>query len=467
MSGVQVRAGGISTTTSATGAYTLTGVTPAASVVVTFDLAGYAPQARTTEAYTSGTSSVLMNVPMVPVASTQTFDPAVAQTLTVPGSTAMVTLPANALQTASGVAATGTVTVKLTPIAPGSNPAQMPGNYMGVPLAGGAAAPIESFGAFDVRFTDAAGAALNLAPGVTATVRIPVSSRAAASPATAQLFSFNPTTGLWYAEGTATLLGTAPNQYYEGSVSHFATWNSDQFYLPFVTYTGCVVDAAGNRVAGATVSAEGINYSSVISGMTNATGDFMLPIKTGMTAIVQAVKDVRVSNSVSAAGTANTTNPTCLVLSGGLAVRLTWGASPSDLDSHTLAPGGTHVYFGFRGSLTAAPYIGLDVDDTTGYGPEVTTFSRLAPNSTYRFYVHNWSNTYSPGQTGSPARVELLIAGSPRVFTPPSGEGTNAYWHVFDLTTNASCGLSLTAVQQFRANAPTNPNAGSAATYCP
>lgn len=462
VSGVQVTAGGVTATTNASGIYTLSGVTPAASVLVTFDMAGYAPQARTTEAFTTASDAVLISVPIVPVASSQTFDPTVLQTLTVPGSTAQVDLPANALVTASGAAAPapGNVTVLMTPIAAGSNPALMPGNYM-------EAAPIESFGAFDIRFFDSAGVALNLAAATTATLRIPVSTRSAARPASIPLYYFNTATGLWIADGTASLVTSGSNQWYQGTVTHFTTWSSDRLYPTTVTYSGCVVDAVGAAVAGATVSADGAGYTSVVSRVTDSLGNFTLPIITSETAIVQASKDIRVSNSVSTTSATNSTNATCLILAGAVATRLTWGVSPSDLDSHTLGANASHVYFGSRGSLTVAPFVALDVDDTTGYGPEVTTYAKLAKNTTYRFYVHNWSGTFTPGMTGSPARVELVIGGTPRTFAPPSGENTNAYWHVYDLSVDASCTLRLTAVQQFRSTAPANVNAAGTPTYCP
>jgi hypothetical protein len=339
----------------------------------------------------------------------------------------------------------------------------MPGNYMGIPSGGGAATPIETFGALDLRFTDSAGAALDLKSGFPATLRIPVSTRSSDRPATTPMFYFDDATGLWQEEGTATYNASG---YYEGAVSHFTTWSVGQFYPSPVTYTGCVVDAAGVRVAGATVSAEGVNYTSVVSRVSDAGGSFSLPI-TGSSAIVQATKDIRISNSVTAPGTTNTTNNTCLVLAGAVVTRLTWGSGPTDLDSHMFGAGGSHVYYMSKGSLVAAPYTALDVDDVTSFGPEVTTLTRLAKNTTYRFFVHNFSESFSPGQTGSPAKVELIIAGTPRVFTPPSGETTaTTYWHVFDLSTDSNCNLRLTAAQRFSGSVPTNPNSSGAPSYC-
>lgn len=83
-----------------------------------------------------------------------------------------------------------------------------------------------------------------------------------------------------------------------------------------------------------------------------------------------------------------------------------WGASPSDLDSHLFTPNGDHVYFGAKGALTGLPFVNLDVDDITSFGPEVVTLTRVM-QGTYVYAVHNYSGTQSPGITGSPTRVEL------------------------------------------------------------
>ena len=60
-------------------------------------------------------------------------------------------------------------------------------------------------------------------------------------------------------EGTLTLGGTAPNQYYEGTVAHFSYWNADQVYNT-TCITGRVVHASDNPVANARVEAQGRDY---------------------------------------------------------------------------------------------------------------------------------------------------------------------------------------------------------------
>lgn len=470
ISGVQVAVGNLSTTTDATGGYALISPTPASSLIVTFAKTGYVPQSRTTAAYTTASSVVLLNVPMLAVALTQAFDPATAQTFSVPSSTAQVQLAANALRTAAGGVPSGQATALVTPISSASNLGVMPGNYLSAPASGGTA-PIESFGALDVRFTDAAGNALNLAAGQTATLRIPLSTRSSTPPASIPLFFFDTSTGLWKQEGTATLQGTAPNQFYQGTVAHFTAWNADQVETT-ITVTSCVKDTAGALVAGATVTSEGEDYSGSSSTVTDASGNFTVAMKSGGTGFILAVKDTRLSNSRKLAPpetNANVSQTNCLVLTqAAISVKLTWGSAPLDLDSHTLgANSSDHVYFLSQGSLTALPYVSLDVDDTNGFGPEVTTFAKVAKSRKYRFYVHNYSATFNPGMTGSPARVELTINGNQTVFIPPAGETASTFWwQVFDLTSDAYCQVTVTPVQQFVATEPTNPNTDNNAGFC-
>ncbi|PQE00424.1 hypothetical protein CYL16_12470 [Mycobacterium sp. EPG1] len=86
---------------------------------------------------------------------------------------------------------------------------------------------------------------------------------------------------------------------------------------------------------------------------------------------------------------------------------LTWGASPSDLDSHLTGPPsgrGTsrfHTYYMQRTYFQDGQYgsterlaVDLDYDDTTSYGPESTTIRNLVAGD-YYFYVHDFTNRYS------------------------------------------------------------------------
>jgi hypothetical protein len=63
--------------------------------------------------------------------------------------------------------------------------------------------------------------------------------------------------------------------------------------------------------------------------------------------------------------------------------------------------------------------------------------------------------------------VEITSGGTKTVFAPPPGETAETlYWHVFDLTTNQQCVVTIVPVQRFKAVEPENQNVGVDATYC-
>jgi len=223
LAGVAVSAGGRSATTGADGRYSLTGVPQAATQVVDFTLADHAPNHAAVAVASDSTS--VANARLTPVGARVDFPASAGTTVTVPNSPAQVVLPAAGLVTASGSAATGSVTARVTAIDAAADPGNMPGNATARTASGGIET-IESFGAVNVQLNDASGARLNLARGQTATIRIPLATRSPAAPTTTFLYYFDEATGLWVAEGTATLRGTAPSQYYEGTVGHFTTWNA-------------------------------------------------------------------------------------------------------------------------------------------------------------------------------------------------------------------------------------------------
>ena len=141
-----------------------------------------------------------------------------------------------------------------------------------------------------------------------------------------------------------------------------------------------------------------------------------------------------------------------------LGIRLTWGAQPLDLDSHLYIPNGYHVFYPTlnQGSLDVSPFADLDLDDISGFGPENITVVRWM-KGTYQYFVHNFNGTFSPGMTGSPARVELIQNGVTTTYVPPpGGEGTNLYWHVFNVTVNEeTCVVSIVPINAWLASPPT------------
>jgi uncharacterized protein YfaP (DUF2135 family) len=80
-----------------------------------------------------------------------------------------------------------------------------------------------------------------------------------------------------------------------------------------------------------------------------------------------------------------------------LRVVLSWDTPGTDLDLHIVGPDGAHAWYGNRVMPNGGA---LDVDVTTGYGPEI--FSSAAPTSgNYHVYV----NYYGGGQDGAALTV--------------------------------------------------------------
>lgn len=453
-----VSAGGQTTTTAADGSYTLQNVTAGDRVVVSVSGAGFADQSKIVRL--SGQSpSASLPVSLLPIGLTQTFNPDTPQTLTVTGSPASVGLTATSLVQADGSAPTGNVTVNLTIIDPTVDIELMPGDML--TDVGGVLSPIESFGAIIVTFVDDSGNDLNLAQGSTANIRIPLADKTGAPPATIPLYFYDETNGVWVEEGSATLVADAAGDYYEGSVSHFSTWNAD-FLYDQVRVSGCIEDSAGVRIAGAGVVSVGDDYAGTSSAITDAAGNFSIIVKPNASVLVFGLQAGVKTNTVKlATTTSDQTMSSCLVFSTGsnagdtaVSIKLSWGGSPSDLDSYLVGPGGVKVYFADKGSLTAFPFSQLDVDDTSSFGPEVITIFNFPEAGTYLYSVNNFSGTFVPGITDSPARIELNVNSTITLFTPPAGEGANVTWNVFEFVVAADGSFVVNPVNTWSAARP-------------
>ncbi len=124
---------------------------------------------------------------------------------------------------------------------------------------------------------------------------------------------------------------------------------------------------------------------------------------------------------------------------GELRVVLTWGANPSDLDSHLTGPAADgsgdrfHIYhLNKTYTYDSVRQADLDVDDTSSYGPETTTIY-VETAGTYRFSVHDFSNRFADSSTEmaeSGAVVQVYIGDTlERTFNVPNTAGT--LWTVF------------------------------------
>ena len=137
-------------------------------------------------------------------------------------------------------------------------------------------------------------------------------------PLSIPLYYLDDTTGLWVQQGTASLQGSAPSQYYEGSVSHFSTWNADK-PLNTVYINGCVEVSPGVRAgAGLYALSTGVDYIGGNGAATDGNGNFRIGVKTNATTRLHAQDYgvLRYSPSVDVpVGAADVTLTQCLVLS--------------------------------------------------------------------------------------------------------------------------------------------------------
>ena len=128
---------------------------------------------------------------------------------------------------------------------------------------------------------------------------------------------------------------------------------------------------------------------------------------------------------------------------GEYRVVLTWGETPSDLDSHLYGQTETsdemfHVYFADKQYIENGAVVAeLDVDDVTSYGPETVTIIRdVAPGSVYRYSVHDFTNggvseSYEMSNSGATVKVykgTTLL----RTYNVP-GNTPGYIWNVFEL----------------------------------
>lgn len=246
--------------------------TAGASLTVKASKADYADGQTTLNMATNGRGAATV-ISLIKVGAVQTVSGASGGDATLPGTTALVKLPPKAVIDSKGDSFTGDIKVSLTAIDPAAQPRSMPGTYLA-----NDGRLIESFGAIQVRLTDAAGKPLQLALDAKATIRIPLKTRSTEPPAEVPLYYFDESTGRWKQEGSAKL--NAAGGYYEGQVAHFSTWNADSPIEQTITVRGCVRDA-NDKVPKepVMVATDGLNYSGVANAIMAEDGSFEVRLK--------------------------------------------------------------------------------------------------------------------------------------------------------------------------------------------
>ena len=124
---------------------------------------------------------------------------------------------------------------------------------------------------------------------------------------------------------------------------------------------------------------------------------------------------------------------------GETRIVLTWGATPTDLDSYLTGPLSDDSTFWVywlepSAGTEGVDRVELDVDDVTSYGPETITILNQV-DGVYQYLVHdfdNWGYDPSTGLANSQAQVNVY-QGSELVatFDVPNQGGT--LWTVFQL----------------------------------
>ena len=441
---VKVSLSSASVTTNDEGWFTLAGVAPSSGAVVSFSRDGYNTTYRLVEIPQGAT--VYLNVTMISVGTTQMVTPASGGTVSLSG--ASVTFQPDSFVDSSGNPVNTDVEVSLTYFDPSDEASvkSFPGDFQGIDEFGNQVR-FETYGFINVELSTPAGEQVQLSAGSSAEIVLPVPSNISNPPAEVPLWYYDLEDGLWHQSGTAVLDSAA--WVYRGSVSHFSYWNVD---MPYDTayLSGRVITSDGIPVSSAEVRQEGIDYTGSSSVWTSTDGRFLLPVKANAYSKVWVQKGSTSSppqnHYTPGPGETLDIGDILIDVVPQVQITLTWGEMPYDLDSHLVGPdsmGGTfHIYYSNMGSLSSEPYAWLDTDDTSSYGPEVITVTRLRPG-TYAYCVHNFSGQDEKPIEESNAEVSFLDLRTARLYTfhvPSSNpDPVNLdVWHVFDFDVNAN-----------------------------
>jgi PKD repeat protein len=247
--GVTVNPATGSTLSDSAGKMTIT-VNAGAATSLEFSKTGYSDQFLSIDVPAgSGTDGYIQLTMRVRDAALTLTDAAAGGTLTGRDG-ATIALPANAFVDASGAPVTGAVQIAVTPIdvtQPGAG--GFPGSFEGIEI-DGTQTPIVSAGV-DEFVPTANGAAIQLAPGKTATISIPIyaalrlDGTLIAVGDSIPLWSLDEATGIWIQEGTGTVAASADSPSglaLQAVASHLSWWNADLGFDPYGPQPQCVAE---------------------------------------------------------------------------------------------------------------------------------------------------------------------------------------------------------------------------------
>ncbi len=205
------------------------------------------------------------------------------------------------------------------------------------------------------------------------------------------------------------------------------------------TNTITIIDATtGSGVANADVAIrEGTNTTStpVFTGRTDSQGRIEFQLYAGVYNIQATGNDYIVETfefEIYSTGVCSIESITISPELQDEAIRivLEWGDYPRDLDSYYVDDTGrVRVSYEDRQYTDGGELIAeLDVDDTTGYGPETITVYDLSKDFTY--YVHDYTSTESMFSR-SDVTVKVYTSSGVSTYTIPVSDSTANGWCVF------------------------------------
>jgi hypothetical protein len=201
----------------------------------------------------------------------QSFTTTAGATISAAGG-ASVKFDANTIVTKGNNAAyNGTATIFAKTIrANDANIAELvPGALRGVATSG-EENYLTTYGMLAVEMFDQTGAALQIAPGKTAEIHMPIeSNQMASAPAEIPLWYFDATSGMWQQEGSAKKVGGE----YVGTVKHFSYWNCD-YGGPICNFDAVFTETvSGNPLVGYQVKLISGGTTGTRSSYTGASGN--------------------------------------------------------------------------------------------------------------------------------------------------------------------------------------------------
>jgi hypothetical protein len=307
----------------------------------------------------------------------------------------------------------------------------MPGDLRGINTAGSIKL-LETYGMAAIELTGASGELLQIAPGIKATLTMPIpASLSATAPASIPLWYFDETNGLWKEQGSAVKTGSS----YVGDVSHFSYWNCDYPLANAVQFDCTLVDLFGNPISNLQVW---INYpNGQITGSHGTTNEngYAAGLIPGNAQLVLVVYNYMSGCGNNPIYTQPFTSTNASISLGTIAVPnssnvATITGTLSNCNSQPVTNGYIMMYLGNQytrhnvnttGNFSFTSLICGNNNNATFIGGDITTLQEGTPvNFTLATGPNNIGNLVACG-TSVTEFVNYSINGSPTSIIPPVG----------------------------------------------